>query len=131
MSVSHRKSMLVSSVAALVAAVGAGVAAAAPTDSTPIGPLPKGPVTTIATSPGELVAVALPRQKASSGLVWRVARSVDSRVLRQVSEADVGGAVVVVFKAIRTGNATIVFALTRGESSSKALNARTYRVRAA
>jgi hypothetical protein len=76
---------------------------------------------------GQLVAVALPRQKASTGLVWRLARKVDSRVLRQLSEADVGPSVVVVFRAVGRGKATIVFALTRGESSSKALRAIRYK----
>jgi hypothetical protein len=75
------------------------------------------------------VAVALPRQNASSGLVWRLARQVDPSVLRQVSEADVGSSVVVVFRALHTGSARVVFALTRGDSSRRALRSRTYTVR--
>ena len=77
-------------------------------------------MTTIETARGSLVAVALPRQNPATGLVWRVARRVDARVLKQVSEANVGASVVVVFRAIGKGNATIRFGLTRGESSGKA-----------
>jgi hypothetical protein len=71
---------------------------------------------------------ALPRQNPSTGLVWRIARPVDSRVLEQVSEADVGPGVVVVFRAVGRGSATVRFALTRGDSSGKALKSATYRV---
>jgi hypothetical protein len=51
-------------------------------------------------------------------------------VLKQVSEADVGKNVVVVFRVVGRGEASLVFALTRGDSSSKALRAITYRIRA-
>jgi hypothetical protein len=102
------------------------VAAAAFADSTPIGSLPKGPTTSVATQRGQLVAIALPSQKASTGLVWRVARQVDSAVLRQVSEADVGSSVVVVFRAAGAGTAKVAFALTKGDASSKAVKAATW-----
>jgi hypothetical protein len=97
-------------------------------DSTPIGPLPPGPVSTITTSPNQLVAVALRREPAKSGLVWRLARRYDSRVVRQVSEADVGANVVLVFKVVGRGKTSLVFALTRGDSSSKALKSATHRI---
>jgi len=86
----------------------------------PVGPLPKGPVTNVSAPRGTLVSVALPRR---AGRVWRLARPVSPKVLRQVSEADVGSSVVVVFRAVGRGRATIVFAQTRGESSAKALRA--------
>jgi hypothetical protein len=105
------------------------VAAQAAADSTPVGPLPSGPVTTVTTDRGSFVAVAVPRQKASSGLVWRVARPLKPAVLRQVSEADVGASVVLVFRAAAKGSISVVLALTRGESSGKAVRAVTYRVR--
>ncbi|MBV8064753.1 MAG: hypothetical protein JOY73_04460 [Actinobacteria bacterium] len=54
-------------------------------DSAPVGPLPKGPVTTVKTSPNQLVAVALPHASAKSGLVWRIARRYDSTVVRITS----------------------------------------------
>jgi hypothetical protein len=112
----------------LAAAVLAVSASAARADTTPIGPLPKGPISTVQTSRAALVAVALPRQSEASGRVWRLARAVDPSVARQISEADVGGSVVVVFKAVGRGKATIVFALTRGEGSGKALRSHTTRV---
>lgn len=112
-----------------IVATGTFGAAAAPADSTPVGPLPEGPVTHVQTTRGSLVAVALPRQKEATGLVWRVARPVNARILRQLSEADVGSSVVLVFRAVGTGNATMRFALTRGESSGKAVRATTYHVR--
>jgi len=74
------------------------------------------------------VAVALPRQKPSTGLVWRLARQVDPSVLRQVSEGDLGASVVVVFRAVHPGSAKVVFALTRGDTSPRALRSRTYTV---
>jgi len=119
---------------AAVSVVVAGCAAALATeaaraDSTPIGTLPKGPRSSIASERGTLVAIALPRQKPSTGLVWRLAREVDPSVLRQVSEGDIGSSVVVVFRAVHTGSARVVFALTRGDSSPRALRSRTYTVR--
>jgi hypothetical protein len=95
--------------AALLAA-GATAEASAP----PVGPIPTGPVSAVTTQKGQLVAVALPRK--SHGLVWRIARRIDPAVLRQVSEADVGRSVVVVFRATGKGTARVVFALTRGET---------------
>ena len=80
----------------------------------PVGPLPKGPTTTIQTHKGSLVAVALPHR--SGGLVWRLARSVSPKVLVQVSEADVGKDVVVVYRATGRGKATLAYGLTRGET---------------
>jgi hypothetical protein len=102
-------------------------ATVASADSTPIGKIPPGPVTTIVTPKNGLVAVALPHQKA--GLVWRLARSVNPRVLRQVSEADIGSNVVIVYKAVGVGNVSVIYAVTRGDTSSKALRSSTYKVR--
>jgi hypothetical protein len=79
----------------------------------PVGPLPRGPVTKVTAPLGTLVDVALPRK--SGGLVWRLARDVESTVLRESSEADVGPNVVIVFRAVGKGQTTVVFALTRGE----------------
>jgi hypothetical protein len=72
---------------------------------------------------GELVAVALPHR--AGGRVWRVARSFDSHVLQQVSEADVGNQVVLVFSARDIGSTTLSFGLTRGERT-KAYESRRY-----
>jgi len=83
--------------------------------------LPAGPVSTTTTKPGLLVAVALPRTRQSSGLVWRLAR----RYNAGVRAAGLGGRrrrkrrgrVQVVGK----GDTSLVFALTRGDTSAKAV----------
>jgi hypothetical protein len=111
-----------------VGALSALVATPAFADSTPIGALPTGPVTTVTTHRGLLVAVALPHP-ADKGLVWRLARRVDPKVVREVSEADVGKNVVIVFAVTGKGRASIVYALTRGDSSPKAEGAITHTVR--
>jgi len=79
----------------------------------PVGPLPTGPTAAIQTDTGELVAFALPHR--ANGRSWRIARSVNPHVLRQVSEADIGRQVVLVFKAAGRGTAIVAFGLTRGE----------------
>src|ERR1700747_2223568 len=82
----------------IAAAVGAASSfASAP----PVGPLPSGPASTIQTRTGDLVAFALPHR--SNGRVWRIANTVNANVLRQVSEADVGDQVVLVFRAAGPG----------------------------
>jgi hypothetical protein len=96
-------------------------------DSTPIGALPAGPVATVATHRGLFVAVALPHP-ADKALVWRLARTVDAKVLREVSEADVGNTVVVVFAVTGKGKVRVVYALTRGDTSSKAVRTITHMV---
>jgi hypothetical protein len=100
-------------------------------DSTPVGALPLGPITTTTTKPGLLVAVALPHAGSGSGLVWRIARRYDARVVKQVSEADVGPSVVLVFKVVGRGQTSLVFALTRGDASSKAVRSATHKIRSA
>jgi hypothetical protein len=104
-----------------------GGAATALADSAPIGPLPVGPVSTIEAQHGELVALALPKR--SEGRVWRVARTFDAKVLRQVSEANVGSSIVLVFRAGAVGRTTISLALTKGDVSAKALESRRFDVR--
>jgi hypothetical protein len=106
-------------------AVVAGTAAVARASAPPVGPLPPGPQASVVTHAGELVAVALPHRSRGS---WRVARVIDSKILHQVSEADVGKNVVLVFQTTRPGSATIAFALTRGETAM-ALESRTFKVR--
>lgn len=98
---------------ALLAAV--VLVAPAEASAPPVGPLPAGPTQHVTTQRGQLVAVALPH--ASNGRVWRLARAVNSKVLREVGEADVGPNVVVVFKAFSRGRVTVSYGLTRGETS--------------
>jgi hypothetical protein len=108
---------------ATLTVVSVSVAIAGTAAAPPVGPLPSGPTSTIQTQVGQLVAVALPHR--ANGRVWRVARTIDPAVLVQVSEADIGANVVLVFKASGKGSAKVVFGLTRGERS-KAYEARTF-----
>jgi hypothetical protein len=115
----RRTSLLLALVAALCLAGGAG--AGAP----PVGALPKGPVTSIQTTKGQLVSVALPSR---AGLSWRLARGVDAKVLVQVSEANVGSSVVVVYRAVGKGAVAVKYGQTRGETT-KAFASATFNVR--
>ena len=109
----------------LVALGAAALVLAAPAlaDSTPVGPLPAGPTSTIQTQKGQLVSFALPSR--TGGKVWRVARAFDSKVLQQVSEANVGANVVLIFRATGAGKTTVSFGLTKGETA-KAYESRRY-----
>ena len=100
---------------AAVAVAALALAAPALGDSTPVGPLPAGPTSTIQTQKGQLVSFALPHR--TGGRVWRIARPFDSKVVQQVSEADVGASVVLVFRASGPGKTTVSFGLTRGETA--------------
>jgi hypothetical protein len=107
------------------AALAAGAVPAAQASAGPVGALPKGPVVTVSVPKGELIAVALPNSSASSGLVWRVARPFNGKIVSEATEGDLGSNVVVVFKATGVGNTKIVYALTKGESA-KAQKSKTY-----
>ena len=63
---------------------GGSSSAAAP----PVGPLPSGPTRRFRRRSGSSSRSALPHRP--SGRVWRIARAINSRVLVQVGEADVG-----------------------------------------
>ena len=121
-----RRSHLAAIVAVASSLALAGTASA---DSTPVGPLPGGPVQTITVKRGQLVAVALPKAASSTGLVWRIARTFDAKVVTQTEEADVGSrTVVVVFRAVGAGKASVIFAQTKGDTSAKAVKALRYRI---
>jgi hypothetical protein len=49
--------------------------------------------------------------------VWRLKGNLDTRVVREVSEANVGANVVVVFKATGKGSTTLSYGATRGETT--------------
>ena len=91
------------------------LAAPAAASSPPVGPLPAGPTTQITTQRGALVAIALPPQAA--GRVWRLKGSIDTHIVREVTEANVGANVVVVFKATGKGSTTLAYGATRGETA--------------
>jgi hypothetical protein len=107
----------------LVALVVAVLAARA--SAPPVGPLPKGPLTTIRVQHGLLFAIALPRP--GKGLTWRGARLIDATVARPLDEGELNGNIVFTYRAGRTGSTTVVYALTRGETR-KALEARYFRI---
>jgi hypothetical protein len=114
--------LLVGLIAVLtLAVVGLPARASAP----PVGPLPKGPVTTIRVQRGLLFAIALPRP--ANGLAWRGARRSDATVARPLDEGELNGNIVFTYRAGRRGTTTVVYALTRGETV-KALAARSFRV---
>jgi hypothetical protein len=118
-----RSVLIAAIVGLLVLPVSASVASAPP-----VGPLPAGQVTTISASRGTLVVVALPGKPASSGLVWRLARAVNAKVLRQTSERNIGRDVIVVYRAVGAGDATVAYGLTKGETRN-AYKSVTYKVR--
>jgi hypothetical protein len=116
--------MRLASALAVVVAV-AATASLARADASPVGPLPAGPTATISTQKGQLVAVALPHR--AGGRVWRIARAFNGHVVTEVSEADVGTNVVLVFRATGAGTTTLTFALTKGETA-KAYESRRFTV---
>jgi hypothetical protein len=91
----------------------------------PVGPLPKGPVTTIHVQHGLLFAVVVPRPGA--GLSWRGARHSDATIARPLDEAELNGNIVFVYRAGHDGTTTVVYALTKDEGP-KALKARFFKV---
>lgn len=105
-------------------------AAVAHATATPVGPLPVGPTISTMTKSGQLVAVALPHTRRNAGYTWRIARRYDTHVVKEISEADVGNSVVVVFKVTGRGDTSIVFGLTRGDASPKAVQSYTHRIHA-
>lgn len=105
----------------LALAVGGSAQASAP----PVGPLPKGPVTTIRVQHGLLFSIVVPRPGA--GLTWRGARPSDATVARPLDEGELNKNIVFVYRAGHAGTTTVVYALTKGEGP-KALQARYFKV---
>jgi hypothetical protein len=98
----------------LVAAALAATAGTASATAPPVGPLPAAKVTTVKTTRGQLVSIALPTRR---GYVWRVARPIPARVVRQVGEGNLGRSVVLVFATVARGRGSIVLAETKGETA--------------
>ena len=116
----HRPLIVIAALASVVVLASPATAAAPP-----VGPLPAGPSSTVRTSVGQLVSVALPHR--SEGRAWRIARPFNGRVVTEMTEGDVGAVVVLVFRAVGHGRTTLRFALTRGERA-KAYEARSLTV---
>jgi hypothetical protein len=106
-------------------AASAAPASAHPATAPPVGALPAGPTAKVHMRKGQIVTFALPH--GVHGKVWRIKGSVNGKILREVSEADRGTKVDVVFKAVGKGTAIVRFGLTRGETSHAYL-ARRYAV---
>jgi len=100
----------------LAAAVAAcALSGAAIAGAPPVGPLPPSKIQRISTARGSLVSVAVPKRQ--GGYVWRIARTYNGHVLREMTEGDVGSTVVIVFRAVGPGTTTVVLAETRGETA--------------
>jgi hypothetical protein len=113
-------------IAALIAAsAAAALSPLADASAPPIGALPTPTETLVQTHSGSLVSVALPRR---ADREWRIARNSDQKVMRQISEADVDGSVVLVFRAVGKGSTSVTLAETRGERA-KVFRAVRYTVR--
>lgn len=108
-----------------VLALAVGAVAAAQASAPPVGPLPKGPVTTIHVRHGLLFALVVPRPK--TGYAWRGARQIDVAVARPLDEGELNGNIVFVYRAGRRGTTTVVYALTKDEQQ-KAYAARYFRI---
>jgi hypothetical protein len=114
-------------VVVLLTALQASSLQASVASAPPVGPLPPGQVTNVSTPAGSLVSIALPGQAASSGLVWRLGRAVNTNVLREISERNIGRDVVVLYRAVGRGQATVPYGLTKGETR-KAYKSVTYKI---
>src|SRR5262245_44406703 len=110
------------------AVLAAPAATASRADSTPVGPLPPARVTTLTTTRGSLFSIAVQSQLEPTGLVWRIARPLNAKVVREVGEGEVGGATVLVFRTVGKGKASIALALTKGDTSPRAVSAVRYAV---
>jgi hypothetical protein len=118
--------MIRRSLVGLVATLGLATAVvSARATAPPVGPLPRGPVTTIRVQHGLLFAIALPRP--GSGLAWRGARLSDATVARPLDEGELNGNIVFTYRAGHTGTTTVVYALTRDETE-QALKARYFKI---
>ena len=107
----------------VVAALAVTLAASA--SAPPVGPLPKGPVTTIGVQHGQLFALVVPQP--SPGLTWRGATNTNSKVARPLDEGELNGNIVFVYKALAAGKTTIAYGLTKGETTG-ALKSQTFKV---
>ncbi|HZP72491.1 MAG TPA: hypothetical protein VFA97_03835 [Gaiellaceae bacterium] len=104
---------------ALVALIVLGGVAEA--SAPPVGKLPAAKIVQQTVRHGTLVALALPAPK--HGNVWRVARPFNAHVATEVEERTLKSSIVVVYRAKSPGRTSIVYALTAGEPSSRALQA--------
>jgi len=112
---------------AVIAALSAAafVAVSARATAPPVGPLPKGTVTSIRVPHGQLFALVVPRP--ATGLSWRGARQSDATIARPLDEGELNGNIVFVYRAGHSGKTTVVYALTHDEQP-RALKARYFAI---
>ena len=91
----------------------------------PVGPLPKGPVFQVNVLRDASLVIRAPKRPANSGLVWRVARKFNPKVVRQAGEGEDRLNVQLRLRAVGVGTTKVVLALTKGETR-KAYAARTW-----
>ena len=91
----------------------------------PIGPLPKGPVTSIQVEHGQLFALVLP--KPGNGYAWRGAKNTNVKVAKPLDEGELNGNIVLVYKALKAGKTTIAYGLTKDETET-AYKSQTFQV---
>ena len=103
----------------------AALALPARASAPPVGPLPKGPVTSIQVQHGQLFALVLP--KPGSGYTWRGAKNTNVKVAKPLDEGELNGNIVLVYKALKAGKTTIAYGLTKGETE-KAYKSQTFQV---
>ena len=108
-----------------VALTAAVLATSARPSAPPVGPLPKGQVTSILVEHGQLFALALP--KPASGYAWRGAKNTNVKVAQGLDEGELNGNIVLVYKALKAGKTTIAYGLTIGERE-KAFQSQTFQI---
>ena len=99
-----------------VAAATLAAAAVSFGSAAPVGKLPKGPTIPAHLGVGKTYTVVIPKPKVA-GRVWRIARPVNGKVVREVAEGETAGSIWVRFRGVASGTAKVVFALTLGERS--------------
>lgn len=103
-------------IAAIAAAVVLSAVPAAVASSTPVGPLPKGPVVLLTVKPKEQFTIVVKKRPAKTGLVWRIARAFNPKVVKQVGEGETATTVWLRFRGAGKGQTKIVLAVTKGET---------------
>lgn len=85
-------------------------------EATPVGALPKGPVFRIGVLRDGTFVVRAPKRPAKTGLVWRIARPIDPKVVREIAEGEDRLNVWIRFKAFKAGVVRVVLGLTFDET---------------
>lgn len=118
--------MLTKALAAVLVAAGlASSGLTANASAPPVGPLPKGPTTTITVQHGLVFALAL--SKPPSGQYWRAATSINIKVAKPLSDGELEGNIILLYKAVAPGTTSVAYGLTRDETP-KALKSHTFKI---